>query len=211
MSRASEAADTAASLRLFVALDLPAGHRQEIGRRAAALRREVPSARWVRPEAMHLTLAFLGDTPAERVDELTAALAPVFAALPVLDLALAGAGTFPPRRPARVAWVGLTGPAALSTLQRRVADAAFGVLDRAAEGKPFHAHVTVARPRRPWNRRAADQFAAAFETPVGEPFTVREGVLYRSELNPGGAIYTPLARFPLDADPGHGEDTVADG
>ena len=206
-SGAAERSDgAAAALRLFVALDLPAGHRREIGRRAAGLRGELPAARWVRPEAMHLTLSFLGDTPAERVDDLTAALAPAFAAAPPLGLALAGAGTFPPGRPARVAWVAVTGPPALSALQRRVAGAAAEAVGGPVERKPFHAHVTVARPRRPWNRRAAERFATAFETPVGEPFTVREGVLYRSELDPEGAIYTPLARFPLDAN----EGTLAD-
>lgn len=186
--------------RLFVALDLPAGHRQEIARRAGALRGALPAARWVRQEAMHLTLAFLGDTPADRVDGLVAALAPAFAAAPELDLVLAGGGTFPPGRPARVAWVGLTGPSALAALQRRVAGVAAELataLGRPADRKPFHAHVTVARPRRPWNRRAAERFAAAFEGPVGEPFRVAEGVLYRSRLDPGGAIYTPLERFPL--------------
>jgi 2'-5' RNA ligase len=210
-SRAARGSEPGAeALRLFVALDLPAEHRREIGRRAAGLRGALPPARWVRPEAMHLTLAFLGDTPAARVDDLTAALAPAFAAAPPLELALAGAGTFPPRRPARVAWVGIAAPPALPALQRRVAGAVAEALGGASERqrgskperKPFHAHVTVARPRRRWNRGASERFAAAFETPVGEPFTVREGVLYRSELDPGGAIYSPLARFPLDVDGG---------
>lgn len=188
------------SYRLFVALDLPVAYRREIGRRAAALRRELPPARWVRPEAMHLTLAFLGDTPVARVDDLAGALGPAFATAPALELSLAGGGAFPPRRPARVAWVAVTGPAALPALQRRVAETAAAALGGSVERKPFHAHVTVARPRRPWSQRVVERFAAEFEPPVGEPFTVREGVLYRSRLDPGGAIYTPLARFPLDVE-----------
>jgi len=189
-------------LRLFVALDLPAGHRREICCRADRLAGELPPARWVRADAMHLTLAFLGDTLPEQVAGLAEALTPAFAAVPALDLELAGGGTFPPHRPARVAWVGITGPAELAALQRRVAGAAGAFLGRPPERKPFHAHVTVARPRRPWDRRATERFAAAFEGRVGEPFTVGDGVLYRSELSPGGSIYTALERFPLGGEEG---------
>ncbi len=204
--------DAAGALRLFVALDLPVAHRREVVRRAGSLRGELPPARWVKAEAMHLTLVFLGDTPPRLLDPLSAALAPAFAASVPFDLVLSGGGTFPPRGPARAAWVavhgvevagaveaGGGGATALVALQGRVADAVADALERPAERKRYHPHVTVARPRRPWNRSAVERFAAAFETPVAEPFRVGEGVLYRSRLDPGGAIYTPLERFPLAA------------
>lgn len=184
-------------LRLFLALDLPEVHRQEVAERAGRLRSRLPAARWVRPEGLHLTLAFLGAVDADRVPELTAAVAPVFAAAAPFAVTVGGGGTFPPARPARVAWVGLHAGPELTALQRNVAAAALGTLGREPEARPFHAHVTVARPRRPWNRRASEDFARAFEGTLGEPFEATEGVLYRSELGPGGSRYTALERYPL--------------
>lgn len=185
-------------LRLFLALDLPAEHRREIARRAAELERSLPAARWVRPENLHLTLSFLGSTDPARVGPLVAAVAPVFAASAPVATAVEGAGTFPPSRPARIAWVGLRGGPALSALQDRVAAAAAAAVSVEPDRRPFHPHVTLARPRMPWNRSASEAFAAAFAAPVGEPFEVREGVLYRSELGPGGSRYTVLETFPLE-------------
>lgn len=187
--------------RLFLAFDLPRAHREEIRNRSATVKKELPAARWVPAENLHLTLAFLGDVPTDRIDELIGALRPAFARTPAeepfLELAAAGGGTFPPNRPARVAWVGIEGPPELTAVQRRVERAAMRALDREPRRKPFHPHVTVARPRRPWNRRATERFAAAFEGRLGEPFVVERGVLYRSQLKPGGSVYAALQRFPL--------------
>jgi 2'-5' RNA ligase len=186
-------------LRLFLAFDLPEEHRAEIGRRAGRVKKELPAARWVPAENLHLTLAFLGETEPERVEGLIGAVRPAFADFRPLELAVAGGGTFPPNRPARVAWVGIEGPPELMAVQRRVAGAATETLGLKPERRPFHPHVTLARPRRSWNRRASERFAGAFEGRVGEPFTVAEGVLYRSDLTPRGAIYTVVERFALRA------------
>jgi 2'-5' RNA ligase len=185
------------SLRLFLALDLPAEHRGEIGRRAAALEARLPDARWVRPENLHLTLSFLGATDEARLPELLTALRPAFAGTGSLTLEVAGAGTFPPARPGRVAWIGIRGGPELLALQGEVAAAAAEALGIEPERRPFHPHVTLARPRRPWNRRAGEELAEAFAGRLGEPFTVVDGVLYRSDLAPGGAVYEAVERFPL--------------
>lgn len=186
-------------LRLFVALDLPDWHRSALARRLAEAAASLPPARWVREENLHLTLAFLGDTDPDRVPELATVLFPAFAAVPRFEAALDGAGTFPPQRPARVAWIGLRAGPELAALQRHVAGSAAEALGGEPETRPFHAHVTVARPRKTWNRQACETFARMGEGLPAEPFTVEEGVLYRSELGPGGSRYSVLQRFPLGA------------
>jgi 2'-5' RNA ligase len=182
-------------LRLFLALDLPEAHRRELGQRAGRLRSRLPAARWVRPEELHLTLAFLGSVGPDRVAGLVGDVAPAFGRAEPLELSVNGGGTFPPGRPARVAWVGIQAGPGLLALQREVTAAAFGSLDLEPEGKPFHPHVTLARPRRPWNRRASEEFNRAFEGRLGAPFRVVEGVLYKSDLGPGGARHTAIERF----------------
>ena len=98
-------------MRLFVAIEIPEPVCREVKRRVAGLRDRLPRARWVDPEVLHLTLLFLGEVAAERVEGLATALRAAFAPVPPLGLRLRGAGTFPPGRPARVAWVGVEGPA----------------------------------------------------------------------------------------------------
>lgn len=189
------------ALRLFLALEVPEAHRREIGRRAAALRRSLPAARWVPAENLHLTLRFLGATDPDRVPRLVDAVRPVFAAFEPLTLRLAGGGTFPPARPARVAWVGIEGGERLHELQGEVAAAADATLGLEPEGRPFHPHVTLARPRRPWNRRVSEEFARAFEGSLGEPFVVRSGVLLESRLGSAGAVYTTVEELTVGGAP----------
>lgn len=185
------------SLRLFLALDLPAELRREIAQRAAELAERLPPARWVPVENLHLTLTFLGATDEARLPGLVAAVRSAFAGRGSLELEAAGGGTFPPGRPARIAWVGIRSGPELDALQREMAAAARGELALEPERRPFHAHVTLARPRHPWDRRASAELAAAFAGSLAEPFTVEDGVLYRSDLGPGGAVYHAVERFPL--------------
>ena len=49
-------------MRLFVAIDIDEAIRQRIARFLEGVRGFAPEARWVRPDSMHLTLKFLGET-----------------------------------------------------------------------------------------------------------------------------------------------------
>jgi 2'-5' RNA ligase len=190
-------------LRLFVALPVPEPVRREVRRRVAGLRERLPRARWVDPDLLHLTLEFLGEVEAERVKPLAAGLARAFAPFAPLDLRLQGGGTFPPGRPARVAWVGVDAPPALAALQaavgREVAGAGFGGSD-GGDDRPYRPHVTLARCPSPWPRAVAERFAIAFAGEIGPPFVVSQGVLMESTLSPKGPRYRGLAELPLAAE-----------
>ena len=83
--------------RLFVALDVP----PEAARAAAAICTPLPSARWVDPAQLHLTLRFMAAVPDEQVAAVGDRLAAV--RLPAFALALRGVGVFPAgRQPPRV-------------------------------------------------------------------------------------------------------------
>lgn len=185
------------SVRLFVAFALSDEVRAAMRRRLARLRSLLPQARWVDPDNAHLTLAFLGHHPEDRLAPLGAALRDVFWRYPAMPLRLHGGGTFPQGRPARVAWVGVRAPAQLLPLQHDVADAAAGVLDWEPEKRPFHPHVTLTRCNPTWPRAQVERFHSEVQGSWGEEFLVEEGVLYRSRLSPRGAQYQVLERFPL--------------
>lgn len=194
-------------MRAFIALELPEPVRREATRRAAAVRDRLPAARWVRPDALHLTLRFLGEIDPGKVPALSAALAPAFAAAPELVLALHGGGCYPLGRPARVAWTGVrvaapevapgAGDAPLPALQARVEAASVAALGIEPETRPFSPHVTLARCKRPWNRAQAEAFGEALAGPMGEPFTVGHGSLIESRLSSEGSRYRTVETFPM--------------
>ena len=178
-------------LRLFIAVDLPAELRPAIAR----LCQGIGGARWTRPEQLHITLRFLGDTAEERLAALRACLREVRA--PRFELALRGTGVFPPpgaRKPARVLWLGLDPPESLCALKDAV-DRVLGA-DAEAANRGFSPHLTVARfsirPRHDLDRFLAEQ--AGFD---GGRFMVSGFHLYRSTLRPEGALHEIVESYPL--------------
>lgn len=175
--------------RAFVALPTP----EELKARLAALVSELaprlPGIRLVRPEGMHLTLRFLGSTDAERRSRLEERLRAAASACPRGEGHVGGLGLFPERGAPRVLWIGLRLPESVLALQRECEAAALAA-GFAPEERPFRPHLTLGR----WKERARRP-----ELPPADlgPLPLEELVLYRSELRPGGAVYTALARFPL--------------
>ena len=177
------------NVRAFVALELDASLRERMGELQARLRPRLGGIRLVRPEAVHLTLRFLGDSSPAQVETLRPRLRAAAAACPACEVRAAGIGTFPESGSPRVLWLGLDVPAPIVDLQEACERAA-----RAAgferEGRPFRAHLTLGR----WRERAPRP-----DLPPADLGTTRLDslVLFRSELRPDGAVYTPLARFAL--------------
>jgi len=184
-------------VRLFVALEVQQEARQELDRRVSGLRGRLPRARWVDLGNVHLTLLFLGETGEAAVAGLVEALRPAFARCPALDLQLRDGGTFPPRGPARVAWVGVEAPAALQALHGEVTAAAVEALGIEPEARPFSAHLTLARCSEPWKRDATETWKAALAGPIGPAFRVDRGTLFESVLGRGGARYSAVAELEM--------------
>jgi 2'-5' RNA ligase len=113
-------------------------------------------------------------------------------------MALAGGGTFPPRRPARVAWIGVEAGPGLAALQAAVSAAAVEAVGYEPESRPYNPHITLARCPENWPRPAIETWTAAFAGPVGEPFPVSRAALFESRLSPGGARYRVVEAFPLN-------------
>lgn len=180
-------------IRAFIAIPLP----QEVIDRArelqAGLREEGLRMRWVRPQAIHLTLKFLGDIDRTRIAKIEQALATVAGPSGPLELAAKGLGVFPGVSQARVLWMGIAGETpALLALQRRI-ETELVPLGFPSEKRRYSAHLTLARAR---GRLDPHRLVRCLETLGGleaVPFEVREIVLFRSELKPDGAVYTRVA------------------
>ena len=185
-------------MRLFVAVDPPEPVRSALARLIERGKGLAPDARWVRAEAMHLTLAFLGNMPDEIVPRIEAALGQVTPRHAALDLAAGPVGSFGTKARPRVLWAGLVGALEeLAALQLDV-EAALEPLGYQPEERPFRPHLTLARAR---EMRGDAALAAARDSlvPQAPAFSVGELILYRSEPSAHGSTYTALARLPLGA------------
>jgi 2'-5' RNA ligase len=187
-------------LRAFIAVEIPAEIQQNIDRKTTTLRNGIDSlVRWVPPQNMHLTLKFLGDVSPNSLDFLRQMLRNEAENIPAFDIHLTGLGAFPNLKRPRVLYIGIQAPAALDALARGI-ESASRRLGYEAEERPFSAHLTLGRVRQNANSTEQQKIRRAIEgTQVDLLGTARvDSVhLYKSELNPGGSVYTRLYSAPL--------------
>jgi 2'-5' RNA ligase len=195
--------------RLFVAVDVPAREREALaawGREAiravAALSesRSPPALRAIDPDSIHLTLCFLGSRPVGEI-ETAAAVLPGCAAH-ACELSLGAPLWLPRRRPQALAVAVQDDPEGeLGRLQAQLRDALAAATAWEPERRRFRGHVTVVRVRGGSRRRRGERSGldSAAMTTVALPATPRLEflpetlTLYRSVLDPAGALYEPLA------------------
>lgn len=185
--------------RLFVALDLPNGVREGLAAWSARALAD-PALRRVAPESLHVTLAFLGYRAEKEVPLLAEVL--TASAGPAPGIELGHPVQRPERGRPRLFALPAESPATVELqagLEERLVDARL----YESEKRPFWPHVTVARVRR--EERGSKRPAVVGKRPGPIPKNLSQlfrGVrltLYRSDLQPQGAQYTPLAQVELPA------------
>ncbi|MBN2451193.1 MAG: RNA 2',3'-cyclic phosphodiesterase [Lentisphaeria bacterium] len=180
--------------RLFVAVDIGPEARASLAACGRSVAKAFPGARWVRPETMHLTVRFLGDTPLDRAEDLGRILGDAVRGWRPFSCRLRGVGVFPDVRRPVVVWAGVgEGREALTELAQNIRDA----LQRGGFGRdprPFAAHVTLARIPRGTrvDPRAVEAALDAAAPRNLADVPVRHVALYRSVLTPAGARYQSL-------------------
>jgi 2'-5' RNA ligase len=190
-------------MRLFVAVDVGEHFRSDLDLRLDAWRRRLRIA-WVRPENWHLTLQFLGDWPAQLLQPLEDALQDEARGHAGFMMRPGSVGAFPNLRAPRVLFLQLTSDGALERLAAGVRARVSAVAPGGPQDeKPFRAHLTVARVKRPLPIRLRAELQA-MDLGSWDPLPVRDFRLVQSELRPEGARYTVRAVCPLAA-PGAGE------
>ncbi len=187
-------------IRLFIAVELPANVRQRLADLADELRgMGLERLRWVKPENIHITLKFLGETPADRQPQIEDALRAAAEGVAPHELTLGELGKFGGRQNPRVLWVDVRGDVdALKALQKRV-DARIAALGFPADERPFAAHLTLARVPQDLAKKVARSLTEAIgAVKVSDPpIPVRQVVLMRSELRREGPVYTRLCSVEL--------------
>jgi 2'-5' RNA ligase len=190
-------------IRAFIAINISPEIRQRLRVLSGDLQRALRGVpiRWVPVENIHLTLKFLGDVSEANLDLLKKLLTAEAGAHPVFELSAGELGAFPSIRRPRVIWVNIQAPPELATLQRGI-DNETARMGYAREERPFSPHLTLGRVSRNANAndiRKISEELVAFKVGFIGAANVNQVHLYRSDLQPSGAVYTLLYSTNLGA------------
>ena len=188
-------------MRLFLAIELPDDVRSHLVVARQRLEAGLPKISYTKPQNLHLTLKFLGETDAKKLAAINESLAMIKSR--PMALHACGIDCFPAKGPIRIvtaAMEGTTGPlrALVESIEQRCR---FLGYDR--EQRAYKPHVTLGRARPvlsvKFRQLASD---ATVDLWPGPPFAIREFVLMDSQLGADGSVYSVVTRFGLNGTAG---------
>lgn len=180
-------------MRLFIAIEIPESMRTAFATLLKDFRPLAPQLKWVRPENLHVTLKFLGETDPSKLGPLQIALSGVRSAEPA-NLEFRGLGFFPNAKRPRVFWAGMQASANLKTLAADI-DQAVHKLGFTLEERPYAPHLTLARISLPIIPPKLLQTIGEKSGQSLGSLATRQFHLIESKLKPTGAEYTTVQSF----------------
>ena len=168
-------------LRLFVAIDIPDGIKSQL----TGWRMSMSGARWVSPDQMHLTLAFLGEHPLSVYDEVCQSLEDI--KFSPFDIEFQEVGFFGSKKVPRTLWASVHSSPGLIGLQKSVSKRCQD-LGIEIEARKFRPHLTLAR----LNGASYEDLGRFLEAGClarSDSFSVDSFALFSSKLLPRGAVY----------------------
>ena len=188
--------------RTFIALELNEALQRFLGEIISQFSQELPDLRWVDPQGIHLTLAFLGELSDEQlVEAIHAAEEAAHKARP-FEYRLKGLGIFGSPQQPRVIWMGVedlpSGKVQGSPLQQvhRVLSRELELRGFEVEKRPFSPHLTLARIKQPLTPDAQQRLQRILHSRLAGAssavYRVSNLCVMKSELFRAGAKYTCL-------------------
>ena len=185
-------------IRSFLAFELPPDIKRvisEVSRAGKALPLDLA---WVKSDNNHLTMVFMGNVLEDKIQSIGETVEKVCARCDPFDVSPGGLGFFGSRRRLRVLWMGLNGDIHRMGRFRDALQKSLKPFGIKTEGRPFKPHLTLGRFKkgaRPWPH--LDHMISKYADRKGRTCSLGELVLFKSDLTPGGAIYTKLDVWPL--------------
>ncbi|MBW2646020.1 MAG: RNA 2',3'-cyclic phosphodiesterase [Deltaproteobacteria bacterium] len=185
------------TIRSFIAIELPGQVIEAIKKLQEDLRKYGLGIRWVRPENIHLTLKFLGNISEEDVAPITSVLKTATDTTEPFHLRGQGLGIVPGISRPQVIWIGMSGDVEpLKQFQLRVEEG-LEQLGFPKEKRPFRSHLTIGRVKGKLEKRILLEAIEQLGIFESDSFIADSIILFRSDLQRSGAVYTKLAEVPL--------------
>lgn len=187
-------------MRCFIAINIDEQIRKSLDTLQSELRGKAEvrkgDVKWVRPEAMHLTLKFLGEIRDEQAVEVCNITKEVANRHKSFDVDVETVGCFGGRS-ARVLWIGAGQNCdellqLQEDLERQLESAGWP-----REARKFSAHLTLCRIRNAKAGFKLAQMVKEYENLHLGSMPADSVTVYQSELTPQGPIYTSLGNYAL--------------
>ncbi len=190
--------DTLMEIRSFLAFELPSEIMGVISHASGDMKNTPLNVRWLKPGNIHLTMVFMGNVPRGHLEPIGRATADICRRYGPFSVFLDGTGVFGSRRNPRVLWAGLNGDLERMSrfrdeLQKDLAP--FGIKQ---ERRRFKPHLTFGKFRKGARTGSdLDELLSRYQDLASPACALNELVLFKSDLKPGGAVYTRLNAWPL--------------
>ena len=179
--------------RLFIATEIPRKITRQSEKIQSSLKKEGIKARWVNPDQVHLTLAFLGWTQAHKVKTIKQVVKKAGRIQPPLKLRFTKLNCFPSQKKARVIFVKLQGSTKQLIRLSSVIKQELKQKRIDCDRKTLTPHLTLGRSK---NEQNLTRQLSKIKTKP-EIFTVKNIILFKSQLTKSGPTYTPLLKTTL--------------
>lgn len=186
------------TIRAFIAIELPANIIDALKKIQDELKDGSNKVAWVKPENIHLTIRFLGDIEAGKIDGIAGLLEDAAAKNRSFDISVKGAGAFPKMDNPRVLWAGIEDSKNLLPLYSNLEEG-LEPLGLKKEERPFKPHLTLGRVKFLNDKKIFRKHIEKYKDITLGQFTAEGICLFQSRLTPNGAVYVKLKEYKLKA------------
>lgn len=185
------------TIRAFIAIEMPAKIIDGLKEIQHELKDTSNKVTWVKPENIHLTIKFLGDIEADKIDSIAGLLEGAAAKSHSFDISVKGVGGFPTIDNPRVLWVGIEeSNVNLFALYNNIEDA-LSAISFAKEERPFKPHLTLGRIKFLKDKKGLRERIERFKDITLGQYMVDSICLFQSRLTPEGAVHIKLEKIEL--------------
>jgi len=149
------------------------------------------NVRWTRPENLHVTLRFIGNTPVDKTQELSENIKQELKEIKSFESELATTKVFPSEQKPRVIIIDFKKYEKWTPLATALENAAVNS-GFPKEERSFHPHLTIGR-----NPKGIIKIPESIKVSENIILEINEVTLFSSKTYPEGAVYEVIDRFPL--------------
>jgi len=160
------------------------------------IRKTGANVKLVKPENMHLTLKFLGDTNEELIDEIEKIMKESVEGIEPFNIQLKGTGVFPNPNYIKVIWIGIQNGEQIIPIAQKI-DEKISKLGFKKEKRKFSPHLTIGRVKSAKNKDKLIKIIEKYRDVQFTDLKVEFLKLIKSELTPKGPIYTTIKEIKL--------------
>ena len=175
--------------RLFIAVEVvPSEQFLEIYTKLKSTSTKLDRINWVKPELMHLTLKFLGETPEEKISAILGGITSATNTVSPFELKIGTIGAFGSRYQPRVLWFGIDANEPVNQLHTQI-QKEMRKLGFKPDFGNFVPHITIARINKIDNKQQFWKSIETLQMPFIQQIEVKKIILYESILKTYVPVY----------------------